>query len=61
MPATTSVNVKTSFFPKTIESHVLVGVALIGFKKSWNVEGIKQRSSTLFDKLVSGGVETLKN
>ena len=34
MTAATFVNVKTSFFPKSVVSHVSMGVALTGFNKS---------------------------
>ena len=45
--AGTSVNVKTSFFPKSFVSHVSVGVTLTGFNKSSKYSLQRERTSFL--------------
>ena len=47
MAVATSVNVKTSSFPKLIVTHVSVGVALIGFNTSLNYSLHRERISFL--------------
>ena len=47
MTAASSVNVNTSFFPKSIKSRVSVGVALTGFNKTSKYSLHRERISLL--------------